>query len=274
MVPIVRTGLVNRMTTYLFSLKVLKILLLVVAKGVNSVQVFHRKFSYWLCMWISHFSSVLIQQGWIRSTLSDYRSSFVCEICMLSTPLANNSREQSFGSQDYNDRNDQILIYLGIHNLYYVSSYNTRVFLLMKSINWLGNSADLSWSWLISAGITGVCDQPAGHLVADWSQMFMDEIAHLDTLILQQDPMLVIMVKAGFQKSKQKHVSLLPGLHSELAHPLLLYLLVKQVTRPVGIQSQGKQIPPLHHKSRHKRYGDLEENNWGLFFSFLTIGLP
>lgn len=37
MVPIVRTGLVNRMTTYLFSLKVLKILLLVVAKGVNSV---------------------------------------------------------------------------------------------------------------------------------------------------------------------------------------------------------------------------------------------
>ena len=32
MVPIVRTGLVNRMTTYLFSLKVLKIQLLVVAK--------------------------------------------------------------------------------------------------------------------------------------------------------------------------------------------------------------------------------------------------
>ena len=118
MVPIVRTGLVNRMTTYLFSLKVLKVLLLVVAKGVNSVQVFHRKFSSRVCMWISHFSSVLIQQGWIRSTLSDYRSSFVCEICMLSTPLANNSREQSFGSQDYNDRNDQILIYLGIHNLY------------------------------------------------------------------------------------------------------------------------------------------------------------
>ena len=86
---------------------------------------------------------------------------------MLSTPLANNSREQSFGSQDYNDRNDQILIYLGIHNLYYVSSYNKRIFLLMKSIKWLGNSADLSWSWLISSGITGVCDQPAGHLVAD-----------------------------------------------------------------------------------------------------------
>ena len=98
----------------------------------------------------------------------------------------------------------------------------------------------------------------------------MDEIAHLDTLILQQDPMLVIVVKAGFQKSKQKHVSLLPGLHSELAHPLLLYLLVKQVTRPVGIQSQGKQIPPLHHKSRHKRYGDLEETNWGLFFFFFN----
>ena len=36
-----------------------------------------------------------------------------------------------------------------------------------ESINWLGGSADLSWSWLISAGITGVCDQPAGHLVAD-----------------------------------------------------------------------------------------------------------
>lgn len=55
---------------------------------------------------------------------------------MLSTPLANNSREQSFGSQDYDDRNDQILIYLGIINDIFAH----------ESINWLGNSADLSWS--------------------------------------------------------------------------------------------------------------------------------
>ena len=31
--------------------------------------------------------------------------------------------------------------------------------------------------------------------------MFMDEVAHLGTLVLQQDPMLVIVVKAGFQNN-------------------------------------------------------------------------
>lgn len=102
-------------------------------------------------MWISHFSSVLIQQGWIRSTLSDYRSSFMCEICMLSTPLANNSREQLFGSQDYNDRNDQTLTYLHTINVYFCSW-------IYKLVRWFCWSelvlVDLSWNrWsLWSAG--------------------------------------------------------------------------------------------------------------------------
>ena len=68
----------------------------------------------------------------------------------------------------------------------------------------------------------------------------MDEVAHLGTLVLQQDPMLVIVVKAGFQNSRQKHLGLFAGLHSELAHSLLLY-------------STGHTRPALIHGGRRQR---------------------
>ena len=152
---------------------------------MTSVQVFHGKFSTWVCIWINHFSNVLTQQGWVRTTFSDYHSSPMCEIRMLDTPLANNSREQSFSSQDYSDRNYRTLIYFDIQSICIFAH---------ESIHWLGSSADLSWSWLISVG------RSAG----SWLKQDVHgrDDSSLHSCSPAGYPMLVV-VKAGFKRASR-----------------------------------------------------------------------
>lgn len=79
--------------------------------------------------------------------------------------------------------------------------------------------------------------------------------------------MLVIMVEAGSQRSKQKHVKLLEVSAQKGHVHFCCILLVKQVTRPVGFKAGKIDSTSRWGKlrSHRKRHGYWEETNWGHF---------